>query len=430
MDMRKYISDRLDGMKSVTERDTLRDVMESIFIPLHDHVEDQYNRIERRVKDELPFIISPYFVWSTLLEHEKANGGCPYLFPMLYEDLRLPEIELKGLNERLKTEREIRLDSVFVQADYFICKEIEDNREVFEGSLRSENGEFKIGVRLRRSKRYSACAHGLYKLFISNGIPWQTLNIPYAFKMFDVMLVRIELGNMEFKEEESVSTDYQATFGKHERYIKRGLVPVWNIRRTKLKSEEFPLAALEKVNYEFEFDLEKVGAEHGYLADWDSADISAVRREENTLIVTSPAQKELAWDIFQIVRRQDFATDFFTFELMNNVQDDAFGARMIAHYGTVIKTSAELRRLLDGYDVTQFLRFESAQVVWGETPGETYEVNSFLIDEVRDIAVSKSLILRFKPLKMDTYFMRDLMSFLVSQVQLIYPEFHCVGVLV
>jgi len=427
MDMRKYISDRLGSMKSTAEKDMLRDVMENIFIPLYDHVEDQYARLETRVRDEFPFITDPYVVWGTLMERERANGGCPYLFPMLDDDLLAPEIEMADLAQRLKAEREIRLDTVFAQADHFVCKEIEDKREILEGTLSSEDGEFKIGVRLQLSKRYSACVQRLYKLFLSNCIPWQTLNIPYTFKMFDVMLVRIDMAD---KEVEGVANGYRVTYGEHERYVKRGLIPVWNVCKLRIQSEDFPLAALDKVNYEYVFDLEQEGAEHGYLADWDSADISAVRREENTLIVTSPEQKSLAWDMYKIVRRKDYATVYFDHEIVSNAQADSFAARMIAHYGTVIKTSAELRRMLEGYEASKYLSFESAQIVWGEIPGESYEVNSFLKDEVRDVAVSKSLLLRFKPLKCEPYLLRDLMSFLVSQVQLVYPEFHCVGVLV
>jgi len=427
MDMRRYISQTLDSMKTITQKDMLRDIMENIFIPLYDHTEDHYAKLEHRVKDELPFITEPYVIWTTLLERENANGGCPYLFPMLSEDLHRPEIDLKDLGERLKNEREIRLDTVFVQADYFLCKEIEDNREIFEGTLKCEGGDLRIGVRLRLSKRYSSCIQQLYKLFMFNGIPWQTVNTAYTFKMFDVMLVRIDL---EGKELEGVANSYRATYGKYDKYMKQELVPVWNISRLRIESEDFPLAALDKVNYEYVFDLEQEGAEHGYLADWDSADISAVRKEQNTLIVTSPQQKKLAWDMYKIVRRIDYATDFFSYELLNNAREDDFSARMVAYYGTVIKTSAELRRLLEGYEASKHFRFESLQVVQGEIAGDTYEVNNFLKDEVRDIAVSKSLLLRFKPLKQESYILRDLMSFLVSQVQLVYPEFHCVGVLI
>jgi hypothetical protein len=190
------------------------------------------------------------------------------------------------------------------------------------------------------------------------------------------------------------------------------------------------LATIDKVNYEYVFDLSDEGAEHGYLADYGNADLSAVRRESDTLIVTSPAKKGLIWDMYKIVKRTEYATEYFRHELMNNALDDSFAARMIAHYGTVIRTNAELHRLLSGYDISEYIQLDSMQIVSGAVSGETYEVNNFLKDEIRDFTVSKSLLLKFKPLKRSSYITRDMMSFLVSQVQLVYPEFHCVGVLI
>lgn len=425
--MRGYIARRLDEMKSPEEKNLLRDVMEGIFIPLYDHVEGQYSRLENRVREQMPFKASSFVLWTCLMERKNAAGGCPYLYPMLEEDLRRPAIEMQGLRERLRSEREIRLDTVFIQADHLVCKEIEDGREIYGGTLKTETGEFGTGVRLRQSKRYSACVENLYRLFISNGIPWQTINAPYTFKMFDVVLVRLESGG---KDEAGTVSGYEASFGKYAGYVKKGLVPVWNVRAKRIKSEDFPLAALDKVNYEYELDLSEEGAENGYLADYGNADVSAVRREDNKLIVTSPVQKGLVWDMYKVMKRKDYITDYFAHELMNNAQEDSFAARMVAYHGIVVKTGAELKRILSAYDVSGTVELDSVQVLSGQVSGETYEVNDFLKDEIRDLAVSKSLLLKFKPLKRNSFILRDAMSFLVSQAQLIYPEFHCVGVLV
>jgi hypothetical protein len=426
MDMRQYIRERLDSLKSVKEKDMLRDILEEIFIPLYNHTEAQYDRLEARIKNEMPLITDSYVIWNTLMPRGSANGGCPYMFPMLDEDLQLPEIEMDGLIDRLNNEGAIRLDSVFVEADYLVCREMENNsREIFNGVLKTDGDEFKIGIRLKLSKRYSRCIENLYKLFVANGIPWQTVNSPYIFKMFDVMLVRIN-PNVKNK---STYCGYTASFGNYDKHIRKEVVPVWNVSKLTLKSEDFPLAALDKVNYEYAFDLSEQGAEHGYLADYRNTDIAAVRREENTLIVTSPAKKGLNWEIYKIAKRKDYATDSFQYDLMNNAQDDNFATRMIAHYGTVIKSNAELHRLLASYDVSEYIVLDSVQVVQNMVGGQTYEVNHFIKDEIRDHSVSKSLLMKFKPVKRNSYILRDLMSFLVSQTQAIYPEFNCVGAL-
>ena len=99
VDMRRFIAEKLDGMKSVTERDMLRDVVEDIFIPMYDHLESEYARLESRVKEEMPLKASSYVVWSALMERENASGGCPYMFPMLEDDLHKAEVDLAVMQE-------------------------------------------------------------------------------------------------------------------------------------------------------------------------------------------------------------------------------------------------------------------------------------------------------------------------------------------
>jgi len=241
------------------------------------------------------------------------------------------------------------------------------------------------------------------------------------------MLVRI---GADGGDETGAAGGYTAEYGKYSGYIRQGLVPVWNIRRRKIESEDFPLATLDKVNFEYVFDLTEEGDEHGYLTDYGNEDISAVRREKHTMIVTSPTPKGLIWDMYKVIKRKGYSTDYFAYDLMSNAQEDSFAARMISYHGTFIKTNAELRRLLAAYDASGYIGLNSVHVVPGVVTGETYEVNNFLKDEIRDLAVSKSLLLKFIPLKHNSYIIRDVLSFLVSQVQIIYPEFHCVGVLV
>ena len=432
MDMKHYISQRLNDMKSLHEKEMLRDIMEDIFIPLYNHTEAQYDQLETRVKNEMPLIAESFVIWNTVMPRENAQGN-PYMFPMLDEDLKMPEIEMSGLLDRLRHEGEIRLDSVFIQADYLVCRELEGNKEIFKGALKVQGDNFQIGIRLKPSKRYVQCIENLYKLFVSNSIPWQTVNSPYVFKMFDVVMVRIDANEQnlsQYKKSNTFATGYTIDCGKYEQCMHKTVIPVWNITRQILKSEDFPLAALDKVNYEYVFDLTEQGTEHGYLADYRNADIVAVRREESTLIVTSSSKTGVKWVIYKVAKRKEYATDIFKYDLMNNAQSDSFTARMMAYYGTIIKSNAELHRLLASYDVSEYITLDSIQVVSGMIDGETYEVNRFIKDEIRDQTVSKSLLMKFKPIKRNSYILRDVMSFLVSQTQIIYPEFNCVGVLV
>ena len=54
-------------------------------------------------------------------------------------------------------------------------------------------------------------------------------------------------------------------------------------------------------------------------------------------------------------------------------------------------------------------------------------MNPFIIDEVRRKDAAKQLILCFQGSQKLKWLQRDIMSFLVSEVQLLYPEYQCVG---
>ena len=426
MDMRDYISQRLNAMQSVEEKNILRECMEKIFIPLYDHVENEYTTIERRVRDEIALDISLFTIWTTIMPREKADGGCPYLFPIDENDLRRRTPDLSEIQSGLKSGNEINVGTVFLEADYIDCKQLGSNREVFSGKLLSDGREYSIGVRLRPTKKYQSRIESLYKLFISNAVPWQTINAPYLFKMFDVYVVRLDSAAPQSGAVENIAVDY----GSYASKMQEGFIPVWNIQKRRIQSEDFPLAAIDKINYEYHFDLQKYGEKHGYLADYESADIASVQRENSMFVVTSPSSKGLVWDMYQITKKEDYTTDQFDYILAGNEQQDSFAGRMISSYGVMIKTKGELLRLLSSYAASEYVQLDSFEVVSGLTAGETYEVNTFLSDEVRDISISKTMLLRFKPLKRNHFITRDEMSFLTSQVQLVYPEFNCVGVLI
>ena len=65
-----------------------------------------------------------------------------------------------------------------------------------------------------------------------------------------------------------------------------------------------------------------------------------------------------------------------------------------------------------------------------ENSQETYEVNDFIINEIREDNIKKLLILYFEPIDKENYLNKDILSFLTSEVQFIYPEYKCEGRLI
>lgn len=56
-------------------------------------------------------------------------------------------------------------------------------------------------------------------------------------------------------------------------------------------------------------------------------------------------------------------------------------------------------------------------------------MNPFIEDEMRDYQAQKKLILYFIPGPEEAWLQRDIASFLVSEVQRLYPEYECGGIM-
>jgi hypothetical protein len=253
------------------------------------------------------------------------------------------------------------------------------------------------------------------------------MNSAYLNKLFDVRLT--ELAKALPSGAKITPSQARLSFGVYESDIRRALIPVWNVDKRLVKGDDFPVPAADKVNYEYRFGIEKLGADNGYLMDYDSAPLLSTRMEENTIIAVSPESRNLKWDIYRIRKRRDRVMDAYAYPVISNRRKDIFSTRLMSRYGIEVKTKAELRKLAASFEAEEWVTLESMRFAGGESSGESYSMNPFIHDEIRDPAYQKTLLLSFKATKRDFFLTRDMMSFLVSQVQLIYPEYRCVGVL-
>ncbi len=57
-------------------------------------------------------------------------------------------------------------------------------------------------------------------------------------------------------------------------------------------------------------------------------------------------------------------------------------------------------------------------------------MNFFIKDEIRDQKGRRQLILLFKSKEKEKWLLRDIISFIASEVQELYPEYQCGGKLV
>lgn len=425
--MRELITQRLDAMRSMADKTALKDALNDIFLELYSVTEQKYSALEQRVRDELPLVYAPFTVYSTVMSRSRIDAGHTYLSPMIPEEAEEAGYStgewIKALQERIQPV----IGTVFYEADYLKCRRLDIDKKIFEGTLTIKSERYPFKCRLAPTKRYITLAESLYEVFLRNDIPWTTINSAYLNKFFDILLIDLPKApptGVVIRPE-----NIQISFAPYSDTIRLGLIPVWNIDKQSVKGEDFPIPALDKVNFEYRFNTEKLGTENGYLVDYNNAYILSVRREGGDIIAVSPQARGLIWNMYRFRRRQDRPVDEYQYPILSNGRADSFSARMTAAYGVAVKTKAELRKLIRSFEAAEYVELESMTFSDKKHSVESYDMNPFIIDELRDPQYQKTLMLGFRAQKRDFFLNRDLISFLVSQVQTAYPEYHCVGTL-
>jgi hypothetical protein len=416
----------LNKIRRVEQNAFLKEALRDTFSQLHDATERKYDILEKRVQKQLPLKYELFTVYSTVLPLRQSDIGHTYLSPVIPEDAYVKGINSKDLIEALNKNEHPVIETVFCEADYLRCRQLDLDRQVLTGEFVIDGARYPFKCRLQRAKRYSDQVQSLYTAFLRNNIPWTTINSTYLNKFYDVCVIEpacIPLGVLIMPDQIKIS------FGQYEDIVRRRLLPVWNIDKYPVFSDEFPVPVLDAIHYEYRFELTKLGADCGYLVDHDNIYILDSRREENNLVITSSENKDLRWNLFRLRRRQDSAMDIYPYPVMTNARNDSSSARLPSGNSKPVVNKEDLKNLLSSFVVSDYVSLSDFFFTGREVKGETYNMNPFISSETLDPAFSKNLALAFEAKNRELFINRDIISFLVSALQLRYPEFRCAGVL-
>ena len=145
------------------------------------------------------------------------------------------EEKLRAVEE----EGAFRLMKVMLRCDFLEQQKLLALQPVFEGVIETEEPEkeWKVEIRLRENREYLKKIEYLYLLFTRNGIPWQTANAPYLYKMADMIVTGLPEGITGKEKIRRVTIQ----FGEYSSMIQEDVIPVWNIQRLELDSIGFPI---------------------------------------------------------------------------------------------------------------------------------------------------------------------------------------------
>jgi len=423
-EIKQMIQNEIQSISNLEERITFKELMEGVFLALYETNAQMYQELENRVMEELAYDVNRYLIKTGIVERQYLDRSHHLMSPMEETDLEETTYHMPDIIDSISETGSFRLMTVMLQCDYRQMQELWSSNQQFQGTLETDQ-TWAVTVHLRPNTRYLKRVAHLYQLFVRNGVPWQTVNAPYLYKMADVMITDLPDGIGR----DAAIKNFRIDFGAYTPYIRYNLIPIWNVGRITLSTVGFPVPCEDHKNHEHTLSIKDYGEGHAYLVDEDTA-IQNISQKGSKVIITSRQADSKKWNIHVIKSGESKKIDRYTYPIMQNLRAEDFMERFQRKCSHNIKTRAGLYHFIQGFGLTEYLEYQNCKVA-DRFDGikETYNMNAFIEDEIRDHKAAKKLILFFQPGKKELWLVRDIASFLVSEVQRIYPEYECGGVI-
>lgn len=424
--MKEIIRQEIQSIDSLKERVAFKELMESVFLSVYETNLQMYDRLEQRITEELAYSKEHYHIRMGIVEREYFDASHHLFSPMKESDLEEKKLDITEIRQAVE-DGGFLLMTVMLRCDYLEIQKLWEQQPILQGCIRTRQPEreWDIEVRLKPNKAYLDKIAYLYDLFVKNGIPWQTVNASYLYKMADVVVT----GFPEDMEGNETIENVTIQFGEYSRIVQKDVIPVWNIQKLKLESIGFPIPCEDHVNFEHNISLRDYGGNNAYLVE-DDKKIQSVSQSGERLRIVSGVSEAKKWRIYSIRSSGDRKIDHYTYPILGNERAESFVEKYQERWKQSIRTKTELTHFLKGFGLEDYVCYQDCQVA-KEFPGqrETYSMNPFITDEIRRKEAQDKLILMFRPGQKEPWLQRDILSFLVSEVQRIYPEYDCGGVL-
>ncbi|WNN74762.1 normocyte-binding protein [Lysinibacillus capsici] len=422
--IKELMYERLRKIEDLEQRQLLKDIVSGVFVNLIDYQDEMNRKLEERVFNEIEDVENRFDIYVTLSSKEDVDPIHQCLFPMRPADLETKVIDTAQLLQSLKNKEQAVLCTLFLECDSIQIQQLLVEKRRFNGTLVTTEGQVEIKVSLSRNSDYLQEIDKLYPIFQINGLPWKTINHPYAYKFLDVNLVNCPPLNQDTE-----IIDMIVDLEEYESKKRLDMVPLWNIERHEVKNVGFPIPAIDKINYEHVLSIRKIGNEHGYLVEADEENVRYVKRSDNELTIVSPQDKSGVWQLIKIAKMEDEKIGKLHYELVSNRRIEHFMHKFASKYTANVKTKGEITRMINSFEAAVSVELVDLDIVDSSSrAGFTHSANPFLTEMIGENSHKKTMLLKFKAKAKKDFIANDILSFLVSEVQRHFFEYKCVGV--
>lgn len=427
--MDEWIKDRINRIENLEDRRALRDAVAGALVGIDEYNRNLYGILEERLRQELSDYRLEFDVYTAVCQKDDYDPINDFLFPMDPADMLPVQNDFEDLRKQAASWKNLPLATIFLECETSRIKELLAEKRIFEGRLYTDGGVHNVKLGLRPCMRYKQMVANLYAAHMFNDIAWKTVNSPYLDKFVDVVLLDF---SGEGEKAKNVH-DVQVNLAEFEPYKLTDKIPLWNIRRLATKPTFFPMPAYDSINYEHTISTHELGRKDNYLVSSDNADILYVKRNLDELVVVATEDRVREWDLYAIHSPRGEKLSWIRQPIFSNARTRSFLEHYAATLSLTVRSRAEVERLLHSFREFERwrlvdVRMTDSRLNWDWKKSE--DVNFFLQDHVRLEEEKPVLELSFEIEDKTSYLCRDVMAFFMSEIQLAFPDYACVGKLV
>ena len=424
LDMKEYLAKRALEIPDLSERKLFKDVVEKMLIELYHYTKEEYAALESRVFGELQSVQSDYAIYIGLTDRVHYDATDPFLHPIMFSDTEKRIHSVEELQESLRTNKSYPLYSVFLEADYQTIQKFSAPGHIFHGTVITEHGQYRAKCMVQLDTTYMRQVEHLYHIFTSNYLPWSTVCAAYLHKFFQANLITVE----DIDPKETIQ-EIRVDFEEYSSYVRYDCFPLWNLALVSEKTSTYPEPCIDRTNYNHRIFAHRLNQDRQYLVANTDVEITNVQRLEGDLIITCPEDNPHQWMLYRVDRPSK--QSHTSYPVLSNLSRESFAGNLSDRYRRGIKTKAEISRILAAYGYEEYVVFQNVALEpSADAQCQTYPMDNFILDELRSGKADMAMTLTFSSRQPNHFLTMDIMSFLVSQVQGLFPEYICQGKLV
>lgn len=420
-DAEAYLKKRVLEIQNLEDRRLFKEVMEKLFLQLYRYTEQAYSDQEKRIFGEMRSSQNDFAVSIGIVDKDHYDATDPFLVPINPADVPKREILTAEMLRSLKEKQEYRLYTVFLQAGYPVAKEFGENGRKYHGTVKTEHAEYRAEISVKKENWYLKKVKELYYIFIENFRPWVAVCDAYLNKLFCVNLCAVE--NPDPKE---TIREITVDFEEYAKDIRYHMIPLWNLMPLVEKTSAYPEPCVDRINYEHRIFSNRLDPDDQYLVTNTDREITNIRRLNGDLLITCPEEVPCRWSLYRINRKPEQIS--CQYPVLSNCCGESFAAVLSGIFRKGVKTKSEIARLVRSYGYEKYVTLCKVEFLSSPPKKEqTYDMDFFIQDELRSGNSSNVMCLSFQQADPGNYLNTDIMSFLVTQVQKLFPEYHCCG---